>query len=82
MFRVWFIGGPWNNELMQLANLPPCLRIWTPVDGMPVECTDYYPDGQLRTGIPVYSCLWGFQCRERYERLEVQRAEKPPPRQE
>jgi len=79
MFPVWFIGGPWNNQLRKVANLPPGLSIWTPADGRPTDRTDYYPDGQLRTGVPVYSCLWGPAGRPR----RLQRAEKPPaPRQE
>jgi len=66
MFIVFFIGGPLNNELLEQDNLPPVIDVGSVV---------YYPDGMLRTGIPVYSCLWGLQCRERF-----QRAEKPPNR--
>ncbi len=62
MFEVWFIGGPWNNRLIFLGNLEPVVRA-------PYSHVEYYPDGQLRTGVPVYSCLWGPP-------------QKPPARQE
>jgi len=72
MFRVLFIGGPLNNQLLDVPNLPPILSQYP-------HSVCYYPDGQLRTGVPVYSCLWGPG---NVQRCQIRRAEKPPARQE
>ena len=76
MCQVWFIGGPWNNRLVRIGNLSSYLRVPIPLETVwdfsdgpilpePIQSVDYYPDGYLPTGVPVYSCLWGSGGRAR-----------------
>ena len=70
---VFFVGGPWNNRLQEMGECPArgYYRASEPMAAINSICeqhapgvtstweADYYPDGTLLTGVPVYSCLWG-----------------------
>ena len=71
MHLYWFIGGPWNNRLVELPHPAtwwrvaiPGEHIYLPMEGpidfqdVKIKTVEYRLDCPLPTGVNVLSCLW------------------------